>query len=135
MSSFIPESSFAVDTMAVVLHLEKRRISQRVKVILNATLRGESTIFLPGTVFAKILYLSEKKRITATLADVLHLLAQNPLFQEIPLTFAVVSAASEITDIPELHDRLIAGTARSLGIPLITNDPRIQASRFVQTVW
>lgn len=135
MSSFIPGSSFVVDTMAVVLHLEKRRTGQRVKAILDASLRGEVTVFLPGVVFAEILYLSEKKRITATLPEVRRLLNQNPTIEEFPLTFAVVSAASEITDIPELHDRLIAGTARSLGLPLLTNDPRIQGSRFVQTLW
>ena len=40
-------------------------------------------------------------------------------------------AASEITDIHELHDRLIAATARYLDLPLITNDPVIRASEFV----
>lgn len=61
MSSFIPGSSFVVDTMAVVLHLEKRRTGQRVKAILDASLRGEVTVFLPGVVFAEILYLSENE--------------------------------------------------------------------------
>lgn len=135
MSSFIPESSFVVDTMAVVLHLEKRRISQRVKKILDACLRGESTTFLPGIVLAEILYLSEKKWVSVSLADVRRFIDENPTVEETPLTLSVVSVASEITDIPELHDRLIAGTARSLRIPLLTNDPRIQASRFVQTLW
>jgi predicted nucleic acid-binding protein len=50
-------------------------------------------------------------------------------------TLEVVQAAAQITDIPELHDRLIAGTARSLGLELVTNDPVIQASRFVKMTW
>lgn len=48
---------------------------------------------------------------------------------------AVVQSAAQITDIPELHDRLIAGTARTLDLDLITNDPIVQASAFVRTVW
>ena len=40
-----------------------------------------------------------------------------------------------ITDIPELHDRLIAATARIHNVELITNDPVIQASAFVRTIW
>lgn len=51
------------------------------------------------------------------------------------MSFAVVENASQITDIPELHDRLIAATAKSLNLDLITNDPKIQASQFVSTVW
>jgi predicted nucleic acid-binding protein len=50
-------------------------------------------------------------------------------------TLEVVQAAAQITDIPELNDRLIAGTARSLGLELVTNDQVIQASRFVKTTW
>ena len=39
-----------------------------------------------------------------------------------------------INDIPELHDRLIAATARYLDLPLITNDPIIRDSSFVEVL-
>jgi hypothetical protein len=41
---------------------------------------------------------------------------------------------SQVTDIPELHDRLIAGDAWRPGLALITTAPVIQASSFVMTV-
>ncbi|HRJ42992.1 MAG: PIN domain-containing protein [Caldilineaceae bacterium] len=135
MSSDIPENSYVTDTMAVVLHLEQRRSSQRVKTVFNEALRAEAKIYVPAIVFAEILYLTAKHRISASLADVQRLLRENPTIEETPLSLAVVSAASEITDIPELHDRLIAGSARLLRFPLLTNDPKIQASRFIQTIW
>jgi hypothetical protein len=47
----------------------------------------------------------------------------------------VLQSAAQITDIRELHDRLIAATARLLDVALITNDPVIHASAFVKTVW
>ncbi len=37
--------------------------------------------------------------------------------------------------IPELHDRLIAGTAKYLQKELITNDPVIAKSKHVKTIW
>ena len=55
-------------------------------------------------------------------------------YHEEILSFEVIKAAFEIMDIPELHDRLIAGTARHLGLPLITNDPVILNSTFVKCV-
>ncbi len=51
------------------------------------------------------------------------------------MSLAVIQSAAQITDIGELHDRLIAGTARLLDLDLITNDPVIQASAFVKTIW
>jgi predicted nucleic acid-binding protein len=51
------------------------------------------------------------------------------------MSFDVICAAAQITDIPELHDRIIAGTARLLNLELITNDPVIRASQFVKSVW
>jgi predicted nucleic acid-binding protein len=38
-------------------------------------------------------------------------------------------------DIPELHDRIIAGTALKAGAKLITNDPIIARSKFVENIW
>jgi len=49
---------------------------------------------------------------------------QNYQFE--PLSFEILKTAFEIDDIPELHDRLIAATARYLGLPIITNDPVIK---------
>jgi len=49
-----------------------------------------------------------------------------------PLGLEILKAASEIKDISELHDRLIAATARYLNIPLITNDAVIIGSNFLK---
>ena len=42
-----------------------------------------------------------------------------------PMTEELIEKAFGINDIPELHDRLIAGTALKAGVKLITNDPII----------
>ena len=46
-----------------------------------------------------------------------------------------IQAAFGISDIPELHDRLVAATARHYGVPLLTNDPVIRASTAGPTIW
>jgi len=96
---------------------------------------SQGTILVPAMVFAEILYLSEKRRIPTTLADVSSYLNRNPSCQEYPMSLAIIQAAALIDDIRELHDRLIAGTAQFFQRVLITNDPIIQASRWVQTLW
>ncbi|MCP4359927.1 MAG: type II toxin-antitoxin system VapC family toxin [Chloroflexi bacterium] len=82
--------------------------------------KEEATIFIPAMVLAEILYLSQKGRMQASLSAVSQLLQKYPNFKKYSLTFDVIRAAEKITDIPELHDRLIAATANLLGCPLIT---------------
>jgi len=53
-------------------------------------------------------------------------------YQFEPLGLEILKTASQINDIPELHDRLIAATARYFNIPIITNDPDIMSSKFVE---
>ncbi len=135
MSNFILADEYVADTMAVVLHLENRKSSAIVKQIFDAADAEQIVIHIPAIVFAEILYLSEKKRIGLTLADVKNHLQKFPNYRETPFNFGIIEHAEQIKDIPELHDRLIAATAKCLNLELITNDPKINNSAFVKTVW
>ena len=135
MTSSTLASEFVTDTMGLVLWIEQRRLPPPVKAIFDAVESGNTTVYVPTMVFAEILYLAEKHRISLSLRAVAEHLEQFQHYREYPMSLAVIQAAAHITDIPELHDRLIAGTARLLYLDLITNDPTIQASTFVRTMW
>jgi hypothetical protein len=83
----------------------------------------------------EILYLSERRRIPVDLTTLDNFLAHSSNYAVVSVGFEVVKATAAIDDIPELHDRLIAGTASWLGVPVLTNDPAMMASQHVQTVW
>jgi predicted nucleic acid-binding protein len=135
MTSSTPASEFVTDTMGLVLRIEGRKLGPAAKSIFDSVEFGNATVYIPTLVFAEILYLSEKQRISLSLRSVTDYLNQFPSYKEYPMSLAVIQSAAQITDIPELHDRLIAGTARFLNLELITNDPTIQVSTFVKTVW
>lgn len=135
MTNSTPANKFVTDTMGLILRMENRRLSQAVKAIFNNAELGDTIIFIPAIVFSEILYLSEKQRIEISLHEVAEYLKRYPNYKEYPLSFDVIKSAAQITDIKELHDRLIAGTSLFLNLSLITNDPVIQASEFVDTVW
>lgn len=135
MTNFTHATKFVTDTMGLVLYLERRKLGLTAKSIFNSVELEKVTVYVPTMVFAEILYLSEKQKISISLNEVADYLKQYPNCKEYPISFAVIQSASQITDIGELHDRLIAGTARFLNLDLITNDPIIQASAFVKTVW
>lgn len=123
------------DTMAIVLRIEQRRLPQTVRTLFEAVERGECTIYLPAMSLAEIGYLSERKRIDATLQHVSAYCATYPDIEILPLTHEIITQSFEIDDVPELHDRLIAGTAYAKKWQLITNDPVIARSRYVSAIW
>lgn len=135
MSNVTPANEFVADTVALVLRLERRKMGAKAKSIFELAESRKATVYVPALVCAEILYLSEGRRISVSLREVRAYLQQYPNCKECPLGLAEIESAGEITDVPELHDRLIAGTARSLGLELMTDDSVIQSSAFVKTVW
>jgi PIN domain nuclease of toxin-antitoxin system len=65
----------------------------------------------------------------------LRLLQGTTSFRVAALDVDVVLAAEAMYDIPERTDRLIAATARSLELPLITRDPEIARVAQVEVIW
>jgi predicted nucleic acid-binding protein len=128
-------NEYVVDTVALVLRLESRQMGGQARQRFVDMEQGNARLHVPTIVFAEILYLAERKRITTTLAAARAYLSRFPNCLEAPLTLAVTITAQRITDIPELHDRLIAATALHLQLPLLTNDIKISASNHVQTLW
>jgi len=126
--------SFVTDTQALVkFMMGKKVINDRSHQAYQSADKGESTIIIPAIVLMEVLYLFEKNRIDIGLLQTEDLFkSQNYQFE--PLSFEILKTASEIDDIPELHDRLIAATARYLDLPIITNDPVIRDSRFVEVL-
>lgn len=127
--------SFVSDTMAVILWLEKRRMPKNAKEIFSRAEKNEVKLYVPAMVVVEVGYLSEKKKIEISLHSVVSYINK---FENITLKVVdadVIQCAFKITDIPELHDRLIAAAGMQLNCPIITNDPKIIASQFVANIW
>jgi predicted nucleic acid-binding protein len=125
-------SSYVTDTQGLVKFMMGQKVINDAAhhAYLSAD-KGEATIIIPAVVLMEVMYLFEKNRIKIGLLQTEDLMeSQNYQFE--PLSIEILKTASEINDIAELHDRLIAATARHLDLPLITNDPVIMKSKFVQ---
>ena len=129
------KNSFVIDTMALVLRLEKRKLSQKVNAIFNNAENGDVDLIIPAMVVAEVGYLAERKRIETNLKDLKKYCSKYKSIVIEPITEEIIERTFEIDDIPELHDRIIAGTARKKGLKLITNDPVISCSRFINVIW
>lgn len=125
-------NSYVTDTQGLVKFMMGKKVINDVahQAYLSAD-NGEANIIIPAIVMMEILYLFEKNRIQIGLFQTEDLM-ESANYQFEPLSFEILKTASEVNDIPELHDRLIAATAIYLDLPLITNDPVIIKSNFVQ---
>lgn len=128
-------NKYVSDSMALILKLEKRKLSKKVKDIFIQAEKGELEILIPAIVFAEIAYLSEKNRIETNLTETKKYINENPSITEYPIVISGVERAFEIDDIPELHDRLIAAVGKEFDIPILTNDPFIHHSKHVRAIW
>ncbi|HHT9146150.1 MAG: PIN domain-containing protein [Candidatus Brocadiaceae bacterium] len=128
-------NKYVIDTQALIKFLNGVKvINENIDLILRKTDEGENIIIIPSVVMFEIGYLHEKKKIPISIVDVEKIINNSINYVEEKLSINIIKSAFEITDIPELHDKLIAGTARYLNLPLITNDPVILKSSFVECV-
>lgn len=121
--------------MALVLRLENRRMPERARQLFSLAESEGLQLIIPAMVLAEIGYLSERNRIEISLITVSEYVSRYQTVAVYPIDFDVIKACFQINDIPELHDRLIAATAFHLQCELITNDPKIEASLTVETIW
>jgi len=127
-------NSFVTDTQALIKFMTgKKVINEKSHQAFKDADQGRCTIIIPAIVLMEILYLFEKNRIPIDLIKIEDLM-ESRNYQFEPLTLDILKTASEITDIPELHDRLIAATAKYFDVPIISNDPEIRDSEFVEVL-
>lgn len=127
------------DTHSLIWFLEDDpRLSPRASQVFDACDAGQGVIYVPTICLVEILYLQEKGRIPAELKTKLdtHLRRSDSRLIAVDLTMAVVEAMGQVPreHVPDLPDRVIAATALSLGVPLISRDGKIRVAT-VETIW
>lgn len=123
---------YVIDTQALIKFLNGQKvINDKINEILRIADEGKNIIIIPSVVLFEIGYLHEKGKIPISLKDIEDIVNNSINYAEERLSMSIIKTAFEIKDIPELHDRLIAGTAKYLNLPLITNDPIILKSESV----
>src|SRR3989304_4089346 len=109
-------NKYVIDTQAIIKFLNGQKvINENIDQILKMTDEGKNIIIIPFSI-----------------VDVVKIINSSVNYVEEKLSINIIKSAFEIKDIPELHDKLIAGTARYLNLPLITNDPVILKSSFAE---
>jgi predicted nucleic acid-binding protein len=130
------EHLYVVDTNALIWYLSKhRKLSQTARDIFAAAERGETRIVVSSVVLAELYYANKKYGLFGDFGALYRRLQAAPQYRLASFHADHVLDFDGNFDIPEMHDRIIAGLARRLGAPLITSDPEITDAVTATVIW
>jgi len=130
-------SAVVADTHALVWYLaDPPRLSRPAAEALRQA--AAAGIYSSAVTVVEPVYLVEKARLPETLLARVMEEVRTPgaTLRVVPVDLEVVDALRSIprAEVPDLPDRVIAATALTLGLPLVSRDRQIRASA-VETVW
>jgi PIN domain nuclease of toxin-antitoxin system len=132
-------SDVVTDTHGLIWYLEDSpRLGRAARDTFDACDQGELSIYVPTICLVEIIYLWEKGRIPAELKGQLdvELQAGSSGLILADLTSDVADCVARVprSQVADMPDRIIAATALSLGLPLVSRDRAIQLSE-ISTIW
>lgn len=133
-------TSVVADTHTLIWYVfDLQRFSEAALTALEQAVNAGNPIYVSAITVIEIAYLVEKGRFAEeVLTRILNALDDpNVGIVLVPVDRNVSGAIRQIdrVTVPDMPDRIIAATAFSLGIPLVTRDLRIQALTTIETIW
>ena len=127
---------FVVDTHVLWWYLRTpERLTTAVSAIFRLAETGNATVVVPAIVVAEFYFLSIKLGHPVPPAELLEALAAVRGIYLSELGRAQLMGLDQFPEVPEMHDRLIAAEAASIGAPVVTRDAALSTSPQVETVW
>ena len=132
-------SAVVADTHAAIWYLlNSPRLSTAALSAMETALQGGSPIYVASISLVEVTYLVEKGKLSSTALQRLEAALIQPKsgFVTAPLDLMVAQNLRHIAraDVPDMPDRIIAATAYSLGLAVVTRDGKIRTSG-VATIW
>ena len=128
MSSELPPL-YVVDTHVLIWYFTgSPRLNDELKSRMDEAQLQGGRLLVPTIVLAEALAVAAKGRVAFNFDRLYHYLTTDPAFEIVEFGLGVFSEVLRIKRIPEIHDRIIAATARFYGAHLLTKDGEIRLS-------
>lgn len=135
----VPSPLAVTDTHALIWHCsgQSRRLGRAARSHFTRADAFQAVIYVPTLVLVEI---SEQHhlgrvRLASSFEQWLRALVDSRRYIVVDLNTEIVRASHNLFDIPERGDRLIAATAQTLDVPLMTRDAEIARCARVDRLW
>ena len=131
-----PAVNYVTDTHALLWWFtDSPKLSSMAFEIFKLCERGEIIIFIPSIVIAELISIFDKKRVSFNFRNLFKKIRTSENFILIALDYPILEKMVALKEVSELHDKIIASTAKYLKIPIITKDKTLQKLPTIKTVW
>jgi PIN domain nuclease of toxin-antitoxin system len=131
--------TYVADTHALLWYLTAdKRLGDKARGVLDAVKADSAVMIIPAVALAEILMIVEKGRVVLPMTRLDSAIDEWKSSRNIhlsALTIETVFQARQLTQIPDIFDRLIVAEALALNAPLLTRDPEIVDSKLVTVIW
>lgn len=127
--------SYVLDTHVLIWYfIGSKRLKSRSKEIIDDCINEGGQLLIPTIILAEALDIAEKRRVEFDFNQMYLLIKKEPSFEIIGFTQEILDQTLKIKGIPEIHDRIIAATAKFYSVDIITKDRVIRGSGEVKTL-
>ena len=127
---------FVLDTHVLYWYLRQpQRLSVAADAIFRLAEAGGARLIVPAISIAELYYLSVKVGHPVAPSEVLDALKGVAAIEVSDLGAVQLRMLDVLTDVPEMHDRLIAAEALSRNAAVVTRDQSLARSSQIATVW
>ncbi|MBI3013459.1 MAG: PIN domain-containing protein, partial [Candidatus Tectomicrobia bacterium] len=129
-------TTYIADTHSLVWYLgSPPRLGPFARHAFAEAVASRARIIIPVIVLAEIIFAVERGKIRADVPQLIHSIRSASYFRVVPLRLVTILRLQTLTEIPEMHDRILVAETLARKASLITRDQAITNSRIVATVW
>lgn len=125
---------YIVDTHSLVWYFVKdKRLSNKVKKILQEAEQGREEIILPAIVLLEAIDIQEKKKIRFNLKRLFDFIEAKENFTVLELDFVQIKELARVGRGLDLHNRIIFTIAKLFNGVILTKDKELK--KLAKTIW